>query len=64
MDAPRYGGKVHVDFHGPVVCLKAVDTYGNVKDQVCVPIPQPQAPPSNGGAGNGGNNGGSGWGSP
>ena len=58
MNAPEHG-KVHVDFHGPVVCLKAVDRYGNVKDQVCVPVPQPQtAAPS----GNGGTNGG--WGSP
>lgn len=53
MDAPKYG-KVHVDFHGPVVCLKAVDTYGNVKDQVCVPIPQPQAASTSGGTGKGG----------
>ena len=64
MNAPRGGGQVQVDFHGPVVCLKAVDHYGNVKDQVCVPIPQPQAAPPAGGNGNGSNGAGSGWSSP
>ena len=44
MEAPRGGGQVIVDFNGPIVCLKSVDYYGDVKNQVCVPIPQPTTP--------------------
>jgi hypothetical protein len=54
MDKPAYGGGgVTVEFNGPVVCLKSVDSYGNVKDQLCVPIPQTQPAPAAGGTGNG-----------
>lgn len=45
MKAPEYGGKVEVDFHGHFVCLKAVDRYGSVKDQICAPLPQSNAQP-------------------
>lgn len=53
LDKPPSGGEVRVDFQGHIVCLKSVDHYGIVREQVCVPISQPPQPSATSGSGSG-----------